>query len=337
MTYREPFAPLPADINKYTRGKLMLIVGSDAYTGSAALCACAAERIGAGYTEVITTPDACDIVRQASLSLVVRSRDQWDADSLKPAMSDHPFAVGLGSGFEGTDQEYELTVQILAKAQCPVLVDGSAFNYMGKKNIRKLLKKRKKSGYATIFTPHDGEAARLAKVAQIKLDKSDRASNAQVLAQIYQTIVVLKGPCTYISDGTTTTAMTIGTPALAKAGTGDVLAGIISGLLAQGIEPYKAALVGTLVHALAGREAEQRFTETAVVASDLISFLPLAIAQMKNQSVLGVMPDTAGVVSDGGVKSGTEEGKIRADSTNDQAGLIDALFPDTLDEEAKEE
>lgn len=338
MIFKEPFASLPVDINKYTRGTLVLVVGSNAYTGAAALSACAAERIGAGYTEVVTTPEARDVVRQASLSLVVRDRDRWDIGSLEPATSTHPFAIGLGSGFEGTVQERDLTAEILAKAQCSVLVDGSAFDFMGKKKMRKLLKRRKKNGYATIFTPHDGEAARLAKAAQIKLDKADRSSNARMLAQAYQAIVVLKGPCTYISDGDITTAMTLGTPALAKAGTGDVLAGIISGLLAQGVDPYKAALTGALVHALAGREAEQRFTETAVVASDLISFLPLVIAQMGSSNASDGMPGLVVEISDEDATSGSgEESQIGVDPNNNQTGLTGALFLDGADEEAKEE
>lgn len=281
MIYREPFAPLPADINKYTRGKLILVVGSASYTGAAALASCAAERMGAGYTEVVTACEAVAVVRQASMSLVVHDRSTWSVQSLKPSTQSHPCAVGIGSGFEGSDEERALTYEVLQQAECPVLVDGMALSFMGKKKARKILDWRKEQGLATIFTPHGGEAARLAQAADIQLDQSDPAANVQLLATTYNVLLVLKGPQTFISDGEKITPMTAGTPALAKAGTGDVLAGMISSLLAQGIEPFEAAVVATTAHALAGREASSRFTEISVIASDLISFIPLALMALQ--------------------------------------------------------
>lgn len=279
MTFKRPFEPLPEQINKYSRGKLVLIVGSSTYTGAAALSASAAERMGAGYTEVITSPEALTIVRQASYSLVVRDVNSWDIESLTPSTNEHPFAVGIGSGFEGSASEFVLTRAILERAQSPVLIDGKALDYVGHDEVRAILRRRKEQGYATVLTPHGGEAARLAQAATLQLDDANPAANAHELAVTFDAIVVLKGPDTYISDGTTTTSMTLGTPALAKAGTGDVLAGMISSLLAQGVEPLQAAITGSQVHAEAGREAARTLTETAVIASDLVNLLPLVIAK----------------------------------------------------------
>ena len=97
--------PYPrADANKYTRGKLVCVVGSGRYTGSAVLCARASERMGAGYTQVFTHPDAVALVQAASASLVVASFDDLGERDLRPNASSHPLAVLVGCGFSGDDR-----------------------------------------------------------------------------------------------------------------------------------------------------------------------------------------------------------------------------------------
>lgn len=277
MSYEFALPPLAADANKYTRGKLLVIAGSKRYPGSAVLAACASERMGSGYTEVVTAPAAMPLVLAASPSVVVRDRERWDASSLA-AEERHPVAAALGSGFKGSTKERALTLEVLRKAHCPLLIDGTALGFLsGKKELRALMR-RAERGWPTVFTPHGGEAARLARGLGLAL--TEPAALSAALAQACRCTVALKGPVTYISQGSTTVAMEAGTAALAKAGSGDVLAGMVGSLLAQGMGPMDAAYAGAWIHGRAGALAAQQTAERSVVAMDIIQRIPAIIKGM---------------------------------------------------------
>ena len=108
----------------------------------------------------------------------------------------------------------------------------------------------------------------------------DPWAQAKALAQAYEAIIVLKGPDTYISDGDAVVAMTQGTPALAKAGTGDALAGIISALLAQQVPALDACVLGATLHAEAGSIAARKWAELSVIPEDVVQAIPEAIAAL---------------------------------------------------------
>ena len=260
------------DANKYTRGKLTLVAGSARYPGAAALAARTSQRMGAGYTEVVTAAEAVNVVRIASPSLVVRSVDGWSPKSLPASEAGKPCAVCVGPGFEGSDDEAGLVARVLKRAACPVLVDGGALSALVSAPALKQLVQRAENGFPTVITPHGGEAVRLAKPFNLPTD--DCAKLAAGLSLALHAIVVLKGPDTYVVDGKRVEVMREGTPALAKAGTGDVLAGMISALLAQGIEPFDAALAGAELHARAGKAAAKRLSDISVCAEDVIEAIP---------------------------------------------------------------
>ena len=157
----------------------------------------------------------------------------------------------------------------------PVLLDGGALSFAAQQEGRKALKKRGEKMRTTVLTPHTGEAARLAEPFGISLEDPEKA--AKKLARAYKSIIVLKGPETIISDGARTEVYTAGTAALAKAGTGDVLAGTIGGLLAQGVAPFKAACLGVALHGEAGKIAAEQFSEVSVCAEEVVESLPQAI------------------------------------------------------------
>lgn len=267
-----------ADANKYTRGKLVVVAGSGRYPGAAVLAARASQRAGAGYTEVITSTKAVDAVRVASPSLVVRAIGQWSCDELPASADGKPCAVCVGPGFVGDEQDAEIVVGILKKAKCPVVVDGGGLAHLGSAATLKRLVKRGKKGRPTVITPHGGEAARLAEPFGLPIGDSEELARGLALA--LHAIVVLKGPDTHVSDGKRTEVMAEGTPALAKAGTGDVLAGIIGALLAQGMDPFDAALAGAMLHASAGVAAAERLTDISVTAEDVIDSIPEALKAM---------------------------------------------------------
>ena len=130
----------------------------------------------------------------------------------------------------------------------------------------------------TVITPHAGEAARLA--APLALPTDDPAQLALLLSQAYGVTAMVKGPVTYISDGETIVRMSDGTSALAKAGTGDVLAGMAAALLAQGLVPVDACVLAAALHARAARAAAKRLTSICVTAEDVVAAIPEAIASL---------------------------------------------------------
>ena len=264
--------PWPAaDADKYSRGKLVVVAGSARYPGAAALAARAAQRMGAGYVEVVTHKKAVGTVRAFAPSLVVRAFGDWDARELSAPAAGRPCAVCVGPGFEPGKRD-DLVRDVLDQARCPVLVDGGALRNLGSQELTAALAART---FPTVLTPHGGEAARLAE--PLMLADAEPAKQAPALALALNATVVLKGPDTFVSDGRRTEAVTIGTPALAKAGTGDVLAGMAAALLAQGAPAFDAAFTGATLHALAGVAAAETLTDIATCPEDVIESIPLAI------------------------------------------------------------
>lgn len=309
--------------NKYSRGKVVLVAGCADYPGAACLAATASQRMGAGYTEVACAAESVAQVRAASASLVVRpwvelaAYAQLDPDErgigvlradgarqpkaaaarlaaarpartaprprvLGPQRPTHPLAFLVGSGMDAHDPlSAQLTCAVLADAAVPVLVDGGGLDALTTPDGRLLLRRRFIDGLPTVITPHAGEAARLA--APLALPTDDPAHLAKLLSLAYGVTAVVKGPVTYISDGETVFRMSDGTSALAKAGTGDVLAGMVAALLAQKLAPVDACVLGTTLHARAARFAAKRLTSISVVAEDVVAAIPEAIASVAGE------------------------------------------------------
>lgn len=284
--------PLPQhDDNKYSRGVLTIVAGSEQYPGAAVLAARAGQRMGAGYTEVITGKTARKLILQACPSVVVGDIEAKGVLEDRVSRQRSKRAVCVGPGYVPDDPHAGCAVAaVLKAAACPVLVDGGGLSALGSKKARKALAKRRKQGFATVITPHVGEAKRLARLF-LQCDSADASALSQTgegqgtsaealaceLAKALGVIAVVKGPDTFISDGMRVYPMREGTPALAKAGTGDVLAGMIASLLAQGLAPFDAAVLGATLHARAGKAAAETYTEIAATPEDVIEAIPAAI------------------------------------------------------------
>ena len=171
---------------------------------------------------------------------------------------------------------------MLKHADAPVLVDGTGLDALVSAKGRRLLRRRFLNGNPTVITPHAGEAARLARPFDLPVD--DPCALAEALSLAYGAIAVVKGPVTYLSDGEQTVRMAHGTPALAKAGTGDVLAGMTAALLAQGLDPFEASVLGAELHARAGLAAAARWSTIAATAEDVVACIPDAIAELVSAS-----------------------------------------------------
>lgn len=230
----------------------------------------------------------------------------------------HPTAVLIGCGFSGEDpQEQQLLRTVLAR-EIPLVVDAGALSGLACLMASEgpdFLHARAALGVGAplILTPHAGEANRLmgalnrdyvdsrqnanqgkresaeqgerqegcrSASRESQTDIAQQIATAQLLADAYAATVVLKGPETVVAHGSDTYLMDKGTPALAKAGTGDVLAGIIAALLAQGLSPVRAAVLGTRLHADAGNEAARRLGVVSVIPEDVIDCIPAAIREL---------------------------------------------------------
>lgn len=279
--------PGPAsDVHKYSRGKLVVIGGAAAYPGAACLAAAASQRMGAGYTEVLCAPESVSTVRAFRPSLVVRSWEALAPSSFAAARSGRPVAYAVGGGFDAADDASEakrLVRRALKHAHAPLLVDGGGLATLASDKGRRLMRRRFVNGWPTVITPHAGEAARLA--APLELPTNDQGELARLLALAYGAIAVVKGPDTFISDGDEVVRVDEGTAALAKAGTGDVLAGMLGALLAQGLDPLDASILAVTLHARAGRLAADRLTAISVIAEDVVAMIPAAIRSVADKRI----------------------------------------------------
>lgn len=278
--------PMPArDDNKYTRGKLTIIGGGKPYPGAVCLAASASQRMGAGYTEVCTHPRNVCLVNAYRPSIVVRSwKSVFDEDFFQKNPLSRAYVVGPGMEADKAVTD-EMVRTVLSQAHVPVLVDGGALATLGTEQGRQLCLDRSAAGYETVITPHQGEALRVAR--NLGFEDMNDEERALRLSQVCGAVVVLKGPDTFISDGEGVYAMENGTSALAKAGTGDVLAGIIGALLAQGLAALDASALGTELHALAGKRGSAHFTSLSLTAEDVVDFLPDAIRGLVALSPMG--------------------------------------------------
>lgn len=273
------------DAHKYSRGKLTVIGGSASYPGAACLAAAASQRAGAGYTEVLCDPSSVSTVRAFRPSFVVRSWDDLDPGLFVASRPERPVAYAVGSGMDsssgGIVQTKRLVNLALKHAHAPLLIDGGGLASLASDKGRRLLRRRFLNGWPTVLTPHAGEAARLA--VPFDFPVRDLCEFSRLLALAYGVVAVVKGPDTYISDGDEIVCIDEGTPALAKAGTGDVLAGILGALLAQGMDPLDASALAVTLHARAGRIGANELTDIAVAAEDVIDALPAAIRSISRE------------------------------------------------------
>lgn len=281
--------PHPApDANKYTRGTLLFVGGAADYPGAASLAIGAAERMGAGYVEAHCALEAMPLVRVTRLSAVVRSWDAlvWDE---RPCDASHLWACAVGSGMDGTDAaQASLVMGAMQDCCAPLIVDGGGLTALASAAGLRAADVRAVASTPLVLTPHGGEAARLAAAAGVVVPAGDAAperlaSFAADLACAWHATVLLKGSVSYIvshADPQRAFAMRQGTAALAKAGTGDVLAGMVGALLAQGLSATDACVLASTLHAKAARIAQEQQSDISVIAEDVLAAIPQAILNL---------------------------------------------------------
>lgn len=263
--------PIPHDANKYTRGSLLILAGSKRFPGAAILAAQAAARTGAGYVSLGIPEPAAPVAQAHLLSIPVIALPAADGAFSEEAWAQvlahvrHIDAIILGPGLTVTTSVRAFVETVLQEASAPLLLDADALNCLTSSAVH--------HAAPLILTPHAGELKRLF--------VTTGASSTQELATNLNAVVVAKGPKTHIVSPTRSYTSTAGTPALAKAGTGDVLAGMIGALLSQGLSPYDAAVLGVELHGRAGRFAEQSLGRRSVCAEDVIAAIPAILKELE--------------------------------------------------------
>jgi NAD(P)H-hydrate epimerase len=269
-----------ADTHKYDYGYCLVIGGAPGTIGAPWLCARAALKIGAGLVRLAmpATLGHCGKVKEV-MTLPVKdhagflSRTSWpQIERLLPKID--VVAVGCGASTNpGTQQLLRKIVQTIDK---PMVIDADCLNALS--GHLSCLDRRKAKD--VVLTPHTQEFSRMTG-ADKKSIINKRKELVKQFALRYNLTLVLKGCHTLVSDGKALFENKTGNPGMAKAGLGDVLTGIIAGLMAQGLKSFEAAKLGVYLHGLAGDLAVKDKTQMCLLASDIIDYLPKAIKKVK--------------------------------------------------------
>ena len=266
----------PQTCHKGDFGRVVLFCGSRGMAGAAALCANAAMRSGAGLTTILCRESLLPILQTlapGAMCAVLPERDGMlmpeSVDIARNALAKADAAC-IGCGLRQTDDLLPV-LRLFAEADCPVVWDADALNLLAKQNDILPLKE------SDIITPHPGEAARLLDCNADEV-AGDALAALHRLHVKYGCTVLLKGARSFITDGVDTCCNLYTSPALAKGGSGDVLAGIITALLARRVSPLSsvdAAAYGALIHGLAGVRAAKKYGENCTLPTDIVDCIRL--------------------------------------------------------------
>jgi NAD(P)H-hydrate epimerase len=273
---------LSPDEHKGRRGHLLIVAGSPGKRGAARLAAWGGLRAGSGLVTVAGagSPGTEIAVPDPVMSILLETGG--DLSAVSGAVAGKA-AIAMGPGMPTDGWGRELLAAVLeAAVEIPVVVDADGLNHLA--GSPEALRDARGP---VVITPHPGEAARLLGCGTTEVQR-DRLAAARELAQRSGAVCVLKGARTVVCDGGSeslfATINPTGTPALATAGTGDVLTGVIGGLVAQGIEPLEAARIGVYLHGLAGEIAERDLGTRSVTASDVVDAIPGAMLALSGAS-----------------------------------------------------
>jgi NAD(P)H-hydrate epimerase len=267
----------PVDAHKGTFGTVIVVGGSEGMVGAPALCATAALRVGTGLVRVATWPGLLNTVlsiQPCATGIVLDASPAITVGRINDVDPNDQAVLAVGPGLGRSDVGMRLVDQLLREPR-PVVLDADGLNALVASG-----RLMRRSASPLVMTPHPGEFRRLAQPLGISEDPTDpgqRPWAAARLAEANGAIVVLKGAGTIVTDGERCYTNATGNPALASAGSGDVLTGLISGLMAQGLEPFDAAVLGVYLHGLAGDLWAEQHGPRGLIASDLVDLLPEAM------------------------------------------------------------
>ncbi len=270
--------PRPVDGHKGTFGRVCIVAGSIGMTGAAALAGRAALRAGAGLVRVATAKSALPIVAsiEPSYTTIPLAEDAAGRVSAKAldailAVAEDNDVLAIGPGMGQSVGLRSIVEMLVQQEGLRLIVDGDGLN-----NLSKLPGWPKKRKADLVLTPHPGEMKRLWSGLFREEMPKDRQQTAARVAESTQTVVALKGAGTVVADSRRLYVNTTGNPGMATAGAGDVLTGVTTALMGQGLSSFDALVLGVYVHGLAGDIAAGRFGQVSIMATDIIDALPEA-------------------------------------------------------------
>jgi hydroxyethylthiazole kinase-like uncharacterized protein yjeF len=263
---------------KFSSGDVLIVGGSRGLTGAVCMAALASIRTGAGYATAAVPADLehiFEIKLTEVMTIGCASRD----GRLRPAASEQILGaaeraacVVLGSGMGREQGTQRLIGELIERIEAPLVIDADGLNAFAGR-IEKLAARKA----PFVLTPHAGEMGRLLERDSEAIG-AKRAESAREAASRSGGIVLLKGDDTIVTDGERLAVNTVSSPQLATAGTGDVLSGMIAGLIARGMDPYAATCGAVVAHSRAGRAAGDRVGHDSVIAGDVIESIPAGLA-----------------------------------------------------------
>ncbi len=275
--------PRAINAHKGDFGKVCIISGSAGMSGAAALAGRAALRSGAGLVRVAVPKSVLPIVASiepsfTTIPLPEDSAGRISANAINTILNAAgendclAFGPGIGTG----SQLRSILQALIEQEQLRLLIDADGLNNLSKiKNWPARLKAN------LILTPHPGEMKRLWAPLFREQLPTDRQDQAAQLAQQTKTIVALKGAGTGVTDGQKVYINKTGNPGMATAASGDVLTGVITALMGQGLSNFDAAVLGVYIHGLAGDIAAKKTGQVSLIATDIIESLPAAFLKDK--------------------------------------------------------
>lgn len=284
-----PQMPLrPEDGHKGTFGRTLIIAGSRGMSGAACLAGVSALRGGAGLVSIACPVGIQSIVagyEPGYMTIGLPEREGQLSIATLGEISNMVAgkdSIGIGPGLGSSEDLTEVIRRLFSKAACPLVLDADGLNALAPEFQNGLWKGYKYPG-PRVFTPHPGEFARLTGLSVSEIE-SRRAELAKDFAATNNLILVLKGPGTIVTDGERISVNTTGNSGMATGGSGDVLTGLITALLARGSDPFETTRFAVHLHGLAGDLAAEAYSQPGMIASDLPRFLCEAWKQMGTAS-----------------------------------------------------
>lgn len=251
--------------HKGSYGKILMITGSKGMAGAACLAAKAAYTVGAGLVRIYTASENREVLQQLIPEAIISCYDEFDEEETA-ALLNWADVVCIGCGLGQQTAAEQLLVYTLKHVRVPCIIDADGINLLSMH--RELLAL---ASAPVILTPHMMEMSRLMGVPLLEIAE-DRIRFLHQFTEKYAAVCVLKDSRTAVGcRGRQTFVNLAGNSAMAKAGSGDVLAGVISGLAAQGLTAFRAAALGVFLHACGGDEARDALGSYSVLAGDLIT------------------------------------------------------------------
>ena len=276
--YRKMLPDRPEDSNKGTYGRLLVIAGSKGMAGAAYLNAHAAYMIGAGLVRIYTSSDNREILQTLLPEAIVTTYEEYNKEELLSLLT-WADSVCIGSGLGMSRLSEKILKTVIEYVKVPCLIDADGLNLLAEnKNYLNQMAERR-----FVITPHMKEMSRLTGTPVEEL-KADRIQILKDFISRYRITCVLKDSRTLIASEEKGIRMNLtGNSAMAKAGSGDVLAGVISGWMVQGKEAEDAAELGTYIHGLSGDLAKFEKGVYSVMARDLIEYISKALMKLEEE------------------------------------------------------